>query len=185
MPTVVRTASELDAPALTRLAAHVFRDTFAEHNDPADIERYLAEAFTPERQAAEIANPNGIVLLAERSDDAGATSLVGYAHLARTHPPAAVRGPAPMELKRLYVERQWHGRGVARALMDAALDAARNAGARTLWLGVWERNPRASAFYSKYGFERAGEQAFLLGTDLQTDWILSRPLEDERPPARG
>jgi ribosomal protein S18 acetylase RimI-like enzyme len=93
-----------------------------------------------------------------------------------------VEGPAPLELKRLYVARAWHGRGVAQALMDAALDAARARGARTLWLGVWERNPRAVAFYGKYGFTRVGEHTFLLGADPQTDWVLARPLEGPSTP---
>ena len=90
-----------------------------------------------------------------------------------------------MELKRLYVVRAWQGQGVAQALMDAALDAARARDAQTLWLGVWERNPRAVAFYRKYGFTRVGEHAFVLGGDRQTDWLLARPLgvRPRRPPA--
>ena len=60
--------------------------------------------------------------------------------------------------------------------MDAAIDAARARGAQTLWLGVWERNPRAVAFYAKYGFARVGEHTFVLGDDWQTDWVFSRPL---------
>jgi ribosomal protein S18 acetylase RimI-like enzyme len=125
------------------------------------------------------------VLLAERPGAAGATGgaeLVGYVHLASGPAPVTVEGPAPLELKRLYVARAWHGRGVAQALMDAALDAARARGARTLWLGVWERNPRAVAFYGKYGFTRVGEHTFLLGADPQTDWVLARPLEGPSTP---
>jgi ribosomal protein S18 acetylase RimI-like enzyme len=60
--------------------------------------------------------------------------------------------------------------------MDAALAAARVRGAETLWLGVWERNARAVAFYRKYGFTRVGEHTFVLGSDTQTDWLLARPL---------
>jgi ribosomal protein S18 acetylase RimI-like enzyme len=81
-----------------------------------------------------------------------------------------------MELKRLYVIRSWHGKGVAQALMHAAFDVARARGAKTLWLGVWERNERAVAFYGKHGFTRVGEHTFVLGSDPQTDWLLARPL---------
>ena len=179
----VRPATVADAPDLSRLGAATFRDTFEDENSPEDMARYLAEAFTPERQASEIADPAGTVLLAERhatSDDAERAELVGYVHLTSGPAPAAVQGPAPLELKRLYVARAWHGRGVAQALMDAALDAARARGAGTLWLGVWERNPRAAAFYAKYGFARVGEHTFLLGADPQTDWVLARALG--RPP---
>ena len=54
--------------------------------------------------------------------------------------------------------------------------AARDKRADTLWLGVWERNPRAIAFYRKCGFEDAGTQTFVLGTDHQRDLVLARPL---------
>jgi ribosomal protein S18 acetylase RimI-like enzyme len=179
MTTRVRPATVADASRLSQLGAATFRETFEGENTPADMARYLAEAFTSARQAAEIADPAGVVLLAEREGTASEAEdgeLVGYAHLVSGPAPAAVQSPAPLELKRLYVARAWHGRGVAQALMDAALEAARARGAETLWLGVWERNPRAAAFYRKYGFERVGEHTFVLGADPQTDWILVRPL---------
>jgi ribosomal protein S18 acetylase RimI-like enzyme len=81
-----------------------------------------------------------------------------------------------MEVVRFYVDRPWHGRGVAHQLMAAAADAAQAAGARTLWLGVWERNPRAIAFYRKCGFEDVGTQIFVLGADHQQDLVLARSL---------
>ena len=176
MTILVRPATIADAAPLSRLGAATFRETFEGENTPEDMARYLAEAFTPERQAAEIADPAGTVLLAERRDASGEGELVGYAHLVSGPAPAAVRGPAPIELKRLYVARAWHGQGVAQTLMDAALDAARERGAETVWLGVWERNPRAAAFYAKYGFARVGEHTFMLGADAQTDWLLARAL---------
>ncbi len=183
----VRPATVADAPSLSRLGATTFRETFEGDNAPEDIARYLAEAFTPDRQAAEITDPAGTVLLAEHrgpSGDAKGAELVGYAHLVAGPAPGAVQGPAPLELKRLYVIRARHGQGVAHALMDAVLNTAIARGAQTLWLGVWERNPRAVAFYRKYGFTRVGEHTFLLGGDAQTDWVLARPLVREPPSGR-
>ncbi len=174
--TRVRRATMADAHRLSRLGATTFREAFGGENTPGDMERYLAEAFTPDRQAAEIADPAGIVLLAERDGQGGEAELQGYVHLVSSPTPAAVIGPSPIELKRLYVARAWHGHGVAQALMDAALEAARARGALTLWLGVWERNPRALAFYRKLGFTRVGEHSFVLGEDVQTDWLLARSL---------
>ena len=170
----IRPATIDDAVALSRVGAATFRETFEGENTPEDMLRYLANAFAPERQAEEIADPAGTVLLADHYADSCDAQLVGYAHLVSGPAPEAVRGLAPLELKRLYVVRAWHGRGVAQALMDAAVDAARGRRASTLWLGVWERNPRAVAFYAKYGFERVGEHTFMLGADSQTDWLLAR-----------
>lgn len=176
MAITIRTAQVRDASALSRLGATTFRDTFEDSNTPDDMARYLAEAFTPEQQAAEIADSSSVLFLAEHRSDDGLAELIGYAHLVSGEAPEVVRGPAPMELKRLYVDRAWHGQRVAQALMDASLEAARARGAQTLWLGVWERNPRAVAFYTKYGFVRVGEHTFVLGSDAQTDWLFARAL---------
>jgi ribosomal protein S18 acetylase RimI-like enzyme len=176
MTVKVRPAAIADAVALSRLGAATFRETFEADNTTEDMARYLAEAFSPEQQSSEIGDPMSTVLVAEHRDGSRDAALVGYAHLVSGPAPQAVQGPEPLELKRLYVARAWHGRGVAQALMDAAIEAARARAAQTLWLGVWERNPRAVAFYGKYGFVRVGEHTFMLGTDSQTDWLLSRPL---------
>ncbi len=81
-------------------------------------------------------------------------------------------GPAPVELARFYVDRPWHGRGLAQRLMAAVVDAAIQLGGQTLWLGVWEQNPRAIAFYAKSGFLDAGSTDFFVGPDRQTDRVL-------------
>jgi len=172
----IRPANVSDAGALSQLAASTFVETFGRENTVEDMARYVAEAFTTEQQAAEIADPGGVVLVAEHFSDSGDAELLGYAHLVSGDVPASVRGTAPIELKRLYVARAWHGRGVAQLLMHAAIEAARARGAQTLWLGVWERNPRAVAFYAKHGFVRVGEHTFVLGGDAQTDWLFARPV---------
>lgn len=172
----IRPAIVADAPALSRLGAATFRETFEGENTPEDMERYIAEAFTSVQQSREIADPSSAVLVAEHQDDGGRAELVGYAHLISGDVPDAVEGFAPMELKRIYVSKTWQGRRVAQSLMDASINAARDRGAQTLWLGVWERNPRAVAFYAKYGFSRVGEHRFVLGNDEQTDWLFARPI---------
>jgi ribosomal protein S18 acetylase RimI-like enzyme len=98
--------------------------------------------------------------------------LVAYAQLHMT--PGVPHGD--VELARFYVDQAHHGRGIAQALMTAVYANARALGGTRLWLGVWERNFRAIAFYRKCGFEKCGEHPFVLGTDLQTDWDMARGL---------
>jgi ribosomal protein S18 acetylase RimI-like enzyme len=174
---IVRPAVHTDVQALSALGAETFRETFDDSNTPEDMARYLAESFSPEIQAAEIADPLNVMLVAERHAPTGGTTLVGYAQLRAGEVPPDVQGPDPLELKRLYILRAWHGRGVAQALMQVCLDTATARGCGTLWLGVWEHNGRAQAFYAKYGFVRVGQHDFVLGTDVQTDWLMSRPME--------
>ncbi len=76
----------------------------------------------------------------------------------------------------LYVNLEWHGRGIAQTLMARGLTEAAASGGQSLWLGVWERNPRARVFYGKCGFADVGEHVFLFGTDPQTDRVMARPL---------
>lgn len=175
---VIRAATPADAARLSGFAATTFTDTFAADNDPADLANFLAETFTLERQLAEIDDPACTILLAESVDDSGRAELAGYAHIVQSAVPGAVSGAHPIELKRFYIGQSWQGRGVAHTLMDAVFAEARARGAHTLWLGVWERNPRAVSFYRKFGFERVGEHIFRLGSDLQTDWLMSVTLVD-------
>jgi len=95
--------------------------------------------------------------------------------------PDCVSDRSAIELVRFYVDRSLHGSGVARTLMNA-VDAAAASRARTIWLGVWEHNPRAIAFYLKCGFVDVGSHPFQLGRDLQTDRIMSRAARDSDIP---
>jgi GNAT superfamily N-acetyltransferase len=88
------------------------------------------------------------------------------------------------EIQRLYVDAKWHGKGVAHALMDSLLDAAVAGGADAVWLGVWERNPRAISFYAKRGFSVVGEHVFVVGSDSQRDLVLARSPDLMAPTAR-
>jgi ribosomal protein S18 acetylase RimI-like enzyme len=81
--------------------------------------------------------------------------------------------PRRAELHRIYVSSEWQGRGVAQSLMQNALDTAASAGSDLLWLGVWEHNRKAIAFYRKFGFEILGDQPFMLGEDRQRDLIMA------------
>ena len=85
----------------------------------------------------------------------------------------------PCELVRLYVSAEWLGRGVGEALIHASISEVRQEGYRTLWLGVWEHNHRARAFYRKWNFREVGEHIFQLGDDPQTDILMERSLARE------
>lgn len=170
---VIRPAIAADAARLSAFAERVFDEVFRPGNDEGDMASYLAGAFSPDIQRAEITAPGSIVLLAERPDSG---DIAGYAHVTRGDAPACVSGPSPVELKRLYVDPALHSRGLGKRLLDDALARAKAAGAGTVWLGVWEHNTRAQAFYTREQFSRVGEHAFLLGSDRQTDWIMQRSL---------
>ena len=167
----IRRADSSEAELLADLGARTFAEAFAAENTPENMSAYLAQAFTPASLAAELADPKATFLLALVEGEAA-----GYAKLYQGESPGCVTGERPMELARIYVLERWLGGGVGRALMQRCVDEARAAGAGVLWLGVWQRNLRALAFYRKWGFTTVGEQVFQLGTDAQTDWLMQLAL---------
>lgn len=167
----IRHANPDDASLLAEFGARTFSETFAADNTPEDIAAYLASSFNLAQQEAELADPASTFLVAEIGGAAA-----GYAKLHVGQPPEGIEGAQPVELVRLYVSREWLGRGVGAALMHACLDEARRAGHETIWLGVWERNGRAQAFYRKWNFRAVGEHVFQLGSDPQTDILMVRTM---------
>jgi ribosomal protein S18 acetylase RimI-like enzyme len=176
-PMTIQPAQASDASRLSAFAHRMFHETFGPLNTPENMNVYLSSAFNEARQLAEIENPNAITLLAD-SD----STLIGFAHLQLGDVPACVSDRHAIELVRFYVDPALHGRGVAQTLMRQSLAAA-SARASSVWLGVWERNARAIAFYGKCGFHDVGSHDFMLGTDRQTDRIMWRPTDD--PPPHG
>lgn len=171
MPVTIRSGTPTDAAALAELAARTFRDAFGADNSPEDLALHLAQSYGISQQTAELSDPAMTTLLAFADG-----ALTGYAQLRPGQAPASVRSTHPIELWRFYVAREWHGRGLAQQLMAAVIAAARGRSAALLWLGVWEHNPRAQAFYRKSGFVDVGSQTFLVGTDEQTDRVMERIL---------
>lgn len=176
MGITVRRADATDARALAELAARTFEDTFSADNRPEDIAIHVARSYGPQQQLSEIIDPGIRTLLAEVDGE-----LAGYAQLREGSPPESVAGAGAVELWRFYVSRTWHGRGVAQALMKHVEHEALSRGMETLWLGVWERNERAKAFYTKAGFVDVGSHVFMVGSDPQTDRILTRRLRAPGP----
>ena len=91
--------------------------------------------------------------------------------------PISVTGTKPVELVRLYIEEEIIGKGYGSVLMNSCLEEAKKNGHRTIWLGVWEKNLRAIRFYEKWGFTKVGTKEFVLGSDMQHDHIMVRPVE--------
>jgi ribosomal protein S18 acetylase RimI-like enzyme len=170
--TELRRATPADAELLAAFGERTFREAFEAGNNPDDIDAYVSVTYSVSKQHADLEDPARLTLIAEQDGAA-----VGYAQLRHGDVPSCVRGPAPVELLRFYVDQAWHGQGIAQVLMAEVVAAAVADGSKTLWLGVWERNPRALAFYGKCGFRDVGSHEFVMGTDHQTDRILARSLE--------
>lgn len=157
-----------DAARLAEFGARTFRESFGAENTAEDMQKHLDSAWSPEKQLAELKNPDiDTVVLTD-----GADQWLAFAQLRANQVSDGVPAQGSIELWRFYVEKSFHGRGVAQLLMTAAKQKARARGANSVWLGVWERNERAKAFYAKHGFRKVGKKVFVVGSDPQTDDVM-------------
>ncbi len=166
---VVRSAAIGDARALAELAERTFRETFSAMNTPENMRLHCEASYGEAIQAGEILDPAVATLVCEDGSE-----LIGYAQLRWGPAPPQVAAARPAEIQSIYVAGAWHGRGVAHALMAEALRIAEDGRADAVWLGVWEHNPRAIAFYRKLGFVENGDHVFPLGNDPQRDIVMVR-----------
>jgi ribosomal protein S18 acetylase RimI-like enzyme len=168
-PPVIRVATPADAAMLAALAERTFRDTFAAVNTTQDMAAHAAASYGVDKQLAEIESAHIRTLIADIDGVAA-----GYAQLRIGHAPECVKAHRAVELWRFYIDREWIGHGLAQRLMEAAVTEAQALDASAFWLGVWEHNARAIAFYRKFGFVEVGAHVFRLGDDAQTDLIMQR-----------
>lgn len=165
---IIRRGTEADATTLAEVGAALFRQTYADQIPAAEIAAHTRQDFSPARQRAELVDSAVVTLLVE---DEG--TIVGFAQLRQKPIPTDPPHVADVELWRIYLDREWHGRGVGQRLLGEVGKAAWGAlSARGIWLGVWERNPRAIAFYAKHGFEAVGHQPFRVGSEMQRDVVM-------------
>ena len=165
----IRHARRDDARQLAIVAEATFRETFAAVNTAEDMDLHCRTSFGEAIQAEEIASASRATLLCEQEG-----RLVGFAQLRWRKAPACVVADAPGEVQRLYVVSDLHGKGAAQDLMNACIGEMAGRGSDVVWLGVWERNPKAIAFYRKFGFFEVGEHEFRLGCDRQRDIVMAR-----------
>ena len=152
-----------DLPELADVAARTFPLACPASVSADDIAAFIDENLSEDRFRGYVADPDRRVLVV-RDDE----RMVGYAML--------VRSDDGVELSKIYVLPDSHGAGVSAELMAAAVDAARELGAESVWLGVNQRNKRAQRFYAKQGFTVSGTRTFRLGAAIENDYVMVRPV---------
>ena len=167
----VRLATNDDAETIADISRKTFYDTFAPFNTPEDMDLFMREQFTKESLMEEVKYPSNLFYLAYDGDQ-----LAGYVKL-REH--KFSRDPDirnSLEIARIYSTINMLGKGVGKKLMQLTIDLAVEKKKKMIWLAVWEKNQRAINFYTKWGFKIFDRQVFLLGTDVQNDWVMRKTL---------
>ncbi len=162
----IRRATMEDAALIADMSRETFYDSFAKQNTKADMDIFLAEQFSRDMLLKQVAEPSNIFFIAYENEQPA-----GYLFVKEgSHSQADFTNP--LEISRLYACKQFIGKGIGKKLMQTAIDYATASGNDAVWLGVWEHNLRAIQFYTSFGFEKFGEHDFLLGNDLQRDWLM-------------
>ena len=170
----IKKASLDDVTTLHHLGRGTFLEAFADSNTAEDMKKYLDENFTEERTRIELSNPDSQFFIAWDDDQP-----IGYLKLNSGKAQTDLQEETSLEMERIYVKRIYHGKKVGQLLYAKALEIARDQHKTSIWLGVWEENPRAKRFYEKNGFTAFDKHIFKLGNDEQTDLLMRKVLEEK------
>ncbi|KAI8991267.1 acyl-CoA N-acyltransferase [Mycotypha africana] len=162
------------AQIICDLGKRTFRDTYSASSTPQkDLEVCMNENYNYDIQRKELSDPAMHSFIA--FDEHG--TAIGFAQLRQRKDNYDFIGDKEaVELQRIYVDKEFTGKGVGKALLSAALEKAKELGKRTIWLGVWEHNFKAMAFYESFGFYKAGRHIFKVGDQQDLDFVYAKKL---------
>ncbi|MDC8005389.1 GNAT family N-acetyltransferase [Aureisphaera galaxeae] len=152
---------------LRELAVATFIHTYAAFNTPENMKSYIATHFNSAHLASEIQNTD-IHYFFIRSKG----TLAGYIKLNEGETQTEARFPNSLEIERIYVSPQHHGKGLGHALLLKSIEVAKERKLPYIWLGVWDQNTKAIDFYERNGFYKDGIHPFMLGDEPQRDYVM-------------
>ena len=168
---VIRRAGAGDAEVLADVAAATFPLACPPDALPEAIADFIAQHLTESSFAGYLADPARALFLAEVGGRAAGYTMVVFGDPTDPDVSAVVTRRPTAELSKVYVRADQHGAGLAQALVAASIDAAREGGAQSVWLGVNQQNVRANRFYERQGFARVGTKKFLVGQRYEDDFV--------------
>lgn len=167
----IKRAAMSDVSLLQKIGRQTFYETFSEGNSQENMGKYLEEGFSQEKLEAEIADKHSEFYFAVLDQ-----KVIGYLKLNFGNSQTELQDNSSLEIERIYVLREYHGKKVGQLLYKKAMQIADQKNVNYVWLGVWEENPRAIRFYKKNGFIEFDKHIFKLGDDEQTDIMMKKKL---------
>ena len=168
--TVVK-INDSNIAALQLIGRQTFSETFANSNSAENMAKYLEEAYSFEKLNDELNNPNSFFYFAMLDQ-----KVIGYLKLNMGSSQTELKNNDALEIERIYVLKEFHGKQVGQLLFDKAIEVAKEQQVASVWLGVWEANKRAIQFYSKNGFYEFDQHVFILGDEAQIDIMMKLQL---------
>ena len=165
----IKKVSTDELEELRKLSVNTFSDTFTEQNNEIQIKAYLEKAFNTDQLRSELSNPESFFYFVKEED-----KILGYLKLNTKTAQTDQVLDSSLEIERIYLTQEAQGKGIGKLLMDFSIAEAKRRNLLCLWLGVWEKNEKAIAFYKSYGFEVFADHPFKLGDDSQKDLLMKR-----------
>ena len=169
---ILRQIGTDDVEELRKIAKETFYDTFSPHNTEENMAQYMATGFTTEKLTSEIQNENSEFFFALTKEE-----VIGYLKVNFGDAQTELQDKNSLEIERIYVSKDFHGKKVGQILYDKALEIAKTKNLDYVWLGVWEENLRAVQFYKKNGFVEFDKHIFKFGNEDQTDLMMKKELK--------
>ncbi len=170
----IRQCTRDDLEELIRIGRETYYDAFHSLNRAETMDAYLNESFDREKIKAELAEPASRFYFCFTDSEAALPS--GYFKINFPSAQTDLNEPGSVELERIYVRAEYQGNGIGAGIMSHVESIARTSGASRIWLGVWEKNTAAISFYKKSGFVITGNHSFVMGNEVQDDYIMTRKL---------
>lgn len=164
---IIKKAEISDLESLQKLAKITFYDTFSAHNTEENMNKYLEKAFSYEKLKSEVLNPNSLFYLLFENEN-----IIGYLKLNFLEAQTEIKDSDSIEIERIYLLKEYHGKNVSGLLMNKAIQVAKDYNKKYIWLGVEDKNTKAVKFYQKNGFKEFDKHIFKFGDDLQTDIMM-------------
>lgn len=152
---------------LQHISKETFIDAFEKQNNPQDFWEYVNHAFSEETLSKQLLQKGTAFYFAYSN-----SSLVGYFKINAGNAQSDVKDPESLELERIYVLKAYQGKQFGAKMLEKAISIAKEMRLKYLWLGVWEHNTSAIRFYERFGFKKFGEHPYIIGNDVQTDWLM-------------
>jgi ribosomal protein S18 acetylase RimI-like enzyme len=169
MITKIRLCTIEDLDALVKISKNTFRESYAHNNDPVQFEAYIAKALNKNQLSEELKNQNSKFYFCENDKD-----IVGYLKINFSESQTDINDHQSIEIERIYLKKEFQRLGLGSIILDFVIEIAKSNAKKYVWLGVWDQNPKAIAFYKKNGFIAFGEHTFAIGSIDQIDILFKK-----------
>ncbi|BFT72750.1 GNAT family N-acetyltransferase [Paenibacillus sp. P36] len=156
---------------LQEISIETFTETFKHQNSPENMRAYLEKAFHLNQLEKELSNISSEFYIIYSNEE-----MAGYLKINIHDAQTELMGNDALEVERIYIRKNFHKQGLGKYLLNKAIEIAKQRNKKKIWLGVWEHNENAIAFYQKMDFVKTGAHSFYMGDDEQIDLIMTKVL---------